>query len=87
MQRAAASGAFRDEVDGRVPEGVRERHTRFVTCDVCRRVFWEGSHWKRMRERIDALADASRARDADRRVLSYNTRLLNRINPSPWSFA
>jgi uncharacterized protein with PIN domain len=24
-------------------------------------VFWEGSHWKRMRERIDALADAGRA--------------------------
>ena len=50
----------RDELDGRVPEGVRERHTRFVTCDVCRRVFWEGSHWQRMRERIDALADAGR---------------------------
>ncbi|KMY86153.1 hypothetical protein BUMB_05362 [Candidatus Paraburkholderia calva] len=33
-----------DEIDGRVPEGVRERHTRFVTCDICHRVFWEGSH-------------------------------------------
>lgn len=55
--RPARSG----DLDGRVPEGVRERHTRFVTCDVCRRVFWEGSHWKRMRERIDALADAGRA--------------------------
>jgi len=21
----------------------------FATCDVCRRVFWEGSHWRRMR--------------------------------------
>ncbi len=49
------------ELDGRVPDGVRERHTRFVTCDVCRRAFWEGSHWKRMRARIDALADAGRA--------------------------
>ncbi|MDR5803789.1 Mut7-C RNAse domain-containing protein [Caballeronia sp. LZ001] len=55
LRRAAAS-----EIDDRVPDGVRERHTRFVTCDVCRRVFWEGSHWKRMRERIDGLADASR---------------------------
>jgi uncharacterized protein len=45
-----------DELDARVPDGVRERHTRFVTCDVCHRVFWEGSHWKRMRERIDSLA-------------------------------
>ncbi|SAK72291.1 Mut7-C RNAse domain-containing protein [Caballeronia ptereochthonis] len=48
------------EIDGRVPEGVRERHTRFVTCDVCHRVFWEGSHWRRMRARIDALAETSR---------------------------
>jgi uncharacterized protein len=44
------------DLEGRVPEGVRERHTRFVTCDVCRRVFWEGSHWRRMRARIDALS-------------------------------
>jgi uncharacterized protein len=48
------------DIDGRVPEGVRERHSRFVTCDVCHRVFWEGSHWRRMRARIDALAEASR---------------------------
>ncbi|KXU94417.1 hypothetical protein CR51_26820 [Caballeronia megalochromosomata] len=48
------------DIDGRVPDGVRERHTRFVTCDVCHRVFWEGSHWRRMRARIDALAEAGR---------------------------
>lgn len=40
---------------GRAPEGVLERHSQFVTCDVCRRVFWEGSHWKRMRTLIDSL--------------------------------
>jgi uncharacterized protein with PIN domain len=45
------------EVSDRVPDGVLERHTRFVTCDVCRRVFWEGSHWKRMRARIEDLMD------------------------------
>ncbi|RQN34086.1 Mut7-C RNAse domain-containing protein [Paraburkholderia tropica] len=43
----------RDEVSARVPPGVFERHTRFVTCDVCERVFWEGSHWRRMRTLID----------------------------------
>ncbi|NMF91273.1 Mut7-C RNAse domain-containing protein [Aromatoleum petrolei] len=31
-----------------LPEGVRERHSRFSTCDVCRRVFWEGTHWVKM---------------------------------------
>jgi len=28
-------------------------------CDGCARVFWEGSHWRRMRERVDALLAAS----------------------------
>ncbi len=37
------------EVLERLPERVRERHARFVTCDVCQRVFWEGSHWLSMR--------------------------------------
>jgi hypothetical protein len=40
---------------GRAPEGVLARHSRFVTCDVCRRVFWEGTHWRRMRTLIDSL--------------------------------
>lgn len=46
----------RDEARERVPEGVFERQARFVTCDVCRRVFWEGSHWQRMRSLMDSLA-------------------------------
>ena len=48
----------KEEVRDRVPDGVFERQARFVTCDVCRRVFWEGSHWKRMRALVDSvLAD------------------------------
>ncbi|NIG06564.1 twitching motility protein PilT, partial [Burkholderia sp. Tr-849] len=39
----------------RVPAGVRLRHRRFAACDVCRRVFWEGSHWRRMRTVVDAM--------------------------------
>ena len=39
----------------RVPAGVRQRHLRFAACDVCRRVFWEGSHWRRMRTVVDAM--------------------------------
>ena len=45
----------KSEVDGRVPEGVLERHDRFVTCHHCARVFWEGSHWRRMRALVDDL--------------------------------
>ncbi|MGN6649334.1 Mut7-C RNAse domain-containing protein [Trinickia sp.] len=46
---------------GRAPEGVLERHAQFVTCDICKRVFWEGSHWKRMRTLIDSLVPEQRA--------------------------
>lgn len=52
----------------RVPPGVRDRHRRFAACDVCRRVFWEGSHWKRMRAVVDAMRappGADRAKPAD----------------------
>lgn len=47
------------EVGGRAPPGVLQRHTHFVTCDVCRRVFWEGSHWQQMRALIDSLSPAA----------------------------
>jgi uncharacterized protein len=33
----------------RLPERVREGQEHFSTCDTCRRVFWEGSHWRHMR--------------------------------------
>jgi uncharacterized protein len=59
MCNAPLRRASADEVSDRVPEGVLERHARFVTCDVCRRVFWEGSHWKRMRARIEELMDGA----------------------------
>ncbi|MEW5890403.1 MAG: Mut7-C RNAse domain-containing protein [Pseudomonadota bacterium] len=38
-----------------LPPSVRNRHGRFTTCDVCRRVFWEGSHGRHMRALLDEL--------------------------------
>ncbi|ABF07060.1 MULTISPECIES: Mut7-C RNAse domain-containing protein [Cupriavidus] len=46
------------DVDGRVPEGVFERHEHFVTCPHCHRVFWEGSHWRKMRTLVEELMSA-----------------------------
>jgi hypothetical protein len=40
----------------RLPPSVRVRYDRFSTCDRCRQVFWEGSHWQRMRALVDELA-------------------------------
>lgn len=33
-----------------LPPRVAERYERFSTCADCGRVYWEGSHWERMRE-------------------------------------
>ena len=46
------------QVAARLPPGVRERHERFAACDGCQRVYWEGTHWQRMRARVDALLAA-----------------------------
>lgn len=43
------------QVLARLPPRVRERHERFSTCEGCGRLFWEGSHWQRMREQVDTL--------------------------------
>jgi len=41
------------EVLEKLPPAVRAGQERFSTCDVCGRVYWEGSHWRRMRHRLD----------------------------------
>lgn len=45
----------KEEVRDRVPDGVFERQAQFATCDACKRIFWEGSHWRRMRALVDSL--------------------------------
>jgi uncharacterized protein with PIN domain len=38
----------RDAVLDRLPPAVRTSQDAFSTCDCCGRVFWKGSHWRRM---------------------------------------
>lgn len=38
-----------------LPPGVREHYEHFSACEVCHHVFWEGSHWRRMRLVLDGL--------------------------------
>ncbi|HZW73187.1 MAG TPA: Mut7-C RNAse domain-containing protein [Caldimonas sp.] len=47
------------EVAERLPPRVRERNDRFTVCDGCARVFWEGTHWQRMRRLVDSLPTAT----------------------------
>lgn len=37
-----------EEVRERLPSRIACSYARFVQCDGCRRVYWEGSHWRNM---------------------------------------
>jgi len=47
-----------------LPENVAKYYDCFRTCSSCKRIFWEGSHWKRMRSWLDQLPSASTADEA-----------------------
>lgn len=49
----------KDEVRGRVPDGVYLRHEEFWYCKECKRIYWKGSHWEKMRERIERVKPRS----------------------------
>ena len=42
----------KEEVRGKVPEGVFERQAGFWRCDTCGRFYWQGSHWENMNARM-----------------------------------
>jgi uncharacterized protein with PIN domain len=39
----------------RLPPRVREHYEHFSICDMCGRVYWEGSHWRNMRRMLEGL--------------------------------
>jgi len=45
-------------VHGQVPPGVRAREREFWCCAGCGRVYWKGSHWRAMQQRIAGLCPA-----------------------------
>ncbi len=46
----------RGELRGRVPPHILASHRKFSGCPACGRVYWEGSHAQRMRDRLRAIA-------------------------------
>ena len=42
----------REEARERVPAYVARSHERFKSCPGCGRVYWRGSHWQQMEERL-----------------------------------
>lgn len=58
---AALHAVDKTAVLDRLPGKVRERQQRFTLCRGCDRVYWQGSHWQRMRALIDELCQAGPA--------------------------
>jgi uncharacterized protein len=42
----------REEELTEVPPRVRERHTEFFVCEGCGQIYWNGTHWKNIREQL-----------------------------------
>jgi uncharacterized protein len=47
--------ASRDEILGCVPERIARLYSTYKRCPGCGRVYWEGTHFERMRRILDAL--------------------------------
>lgn len=43
------------QVRQQVPPAVLDQYQRFNACGTCHRVFWEGSHWQRMRTLLEGI--------------------------------
>jgi uncharacterized protein with PIN domain len=46
----------REEVAGRVPPYVYRTQQQYMECPDCRRIYWRGTHWKAMINRLEKLA-------------------------------
>ena len=46
---AVLAPASEQAIAEHVPERIRARYSTFMWCPQCGRVYWEGSHWERMR--------------------------------------
>jgi uncharacterized protein with PIN domain len=62
--RCARCNALLEALDkaaakGRVPPYVYRRHSDFTLCPACDKVHWRGTHWQRMRERIDQIREGN----------------------------
>jgi len=57
MSNAVPLEGPKAEVAAGLPPRTREAFERFWRCPGCRRVYWHGSHWRRMHEAVSAVAD------------------------------
>jgi uncharacterized protein with PIN domain len=51
-------------VEAILPPRTREYYEHFRICEICERVYWQGSHWSRLQRLVDAALRESRGRVA-----------------------
>lgn len=49
----------REKVKGKVPDRIYNRHSEFWYCKRCDKVYWKGSHWENMKERIEKINEGT----------------------------
>ncbi len=49
------------QVKEKIPEKSFERHDKFWECKKCGKVYWEGSHWKKIGEMAEKIKEKSRS--------------------------
>ena len=49
----------KEQAAGQVPPYVSQTQERFLHCSSCGRIYWRGTHWQRMQERLALLAAGS----------------------------
>jgi uncharacterized protein with PIN domain len=53
----------KEQAQDRAPERSFEWADRFWECDRCRRLFWQGTHWQRISEKLRSASEALAQRD------------------------
>jgi uncharacterized protein len=48
----------RESIQGRIPPKVHEQFTHFQCCPDCQRVYWEGSHYRKLQEFVEGTLKA-----------------------------
>ncbi len=47
----------KEEIKDRVPPYVFQTRQEYMECPACRRVYWKGTHWEAMTDRLKKLAE------------------------------
>ena len=45
----------KEQLNGKVPDGVFERQDIFWTCEKCKHHYWQGTHYEKIKTKLDGL--------------------------------